>query len=408
MTKRKKLVLGVVAVLALILLVVAVRGRRQGLAVEAAAVEEREIVRTVLAHGYFQAAMKEEIIARDPVIIKDLLVEAGDMVAEGQMLAVIDTAGLEAEKQAVEAELSAVSAQLAALEATLPFQEAEAESRVAAAQENLQQTKREAAAMAELYHSGAVSEQDWQRAQTAVAAQEAQAQTAAAHAAQIKSQSSQLGHYREQIQALNSHLKLLEEKLDFSQMKAPTAGQVLAVQVEIGAVAAAGAPLFSLAGSDLIVEAEVLAQDAPELALGQQVLISGEVLRGQELRGEISRIYPQAIEKLSELGVVQRRVPIEIVLDKRTGTMRPGYPAEVEIITAKTSGLAVPWEAVFSLGGQDRLFKIKNGRAALVSVEIGLEGEDYLEILSGIKAGDEVIISPPQKIKDGAKVRKKP
>ena len=247
-----------------------------------------------------------------------------------------------------------------------------------------------------------------QRAQTAVADREAQVQTAVAHAAQIRSQSAQPGRYREQIQALESRLKLLEEKLDFSQLKAPTAGQVLAVQAEIGAVAAAGAPLFSLAGSDLIVEAEVLAREAPELAPGQEVLISGEVLRGQGLRGEISRIYPQALEKLSELGVVQRRVPIEIVLDQKPTAIRPGYPAEVEIITAKTRGLAVPREAVFSLDGQERVFKIKNGRAILAPVEIGLEGEDYLEILSGITAGDQVIISPPEEIKDGAKIRKKP
>ena len=96
------------------------------------------------------------------------------------------------------------------------------------------------------------------------------------------------------------------------------------------------------------MKAEVLAQDAPELALDQKAIISGEVLGQDELIGTLGQIHPQAVEKLSELGVIQRRVPVEITLDRRPPNMRPGYPVEVEIITAETIGLALPLEAVFT------------------------------------------------------------
>ena len=109
---------------------------------------------------------------------------------------------------------------------------------------------------------------------------------------------------------------------------------------------------------------------------------------------------------MSELGVIQYRVSIEIVPEEEVANMRPGYPVEIEIITDETMGLAVPREAVFSLDGKDCVFAVKDGRASLTSVEIGLEGEDYMEILTGLDAVDIVIINPPKELADGIKVRR--
>ncbi len=54
----------------------------------------------------------------------------------------------------------------------------------------------------------------------------------------------------------------------------------------------AGTPLFLVTGPDLVVKAEVLAQDAPELALDQKAIISGEVLGQDELIGTLGQIHP--------------------------------------------------------------------------------------------------------------------
>lgn len=407
MTKRKKVIVGAVAALVVLSAVAAIVSRQQGLAVEAAEVEERDIVRTVLANGHFAAAAEKEVVARDPVVIKDVLVKAGDKIQEGQVLAVIDTASLETEKQAVIAELTAIKTQETALAATLPLERAQAESQVAAAQESLKQAEREAEAMNQLYETGAASEMEWRRAESAFVTSQAQVQAAQAQLAQVRSQAALIEQYREQAQALSSRLSLLEEKLEYYQMKASEAGQVVEVYAQAGAVVGVGTPLFLLTTPNLVVKAEVLAQDAPDLALGQKAVISGEVLGEDELTGTLTQIHPQAVEKLSELGVLQRRVPVEITLDKNPTDMRPGYPVEVEIITAETTGLALPREAVFTLDGDDKTFVIQNGRAVLTSVEIGLEGEDFLEVLAGVESGDTVILNPPKEVADGAKVKTK-
>ena len=406
MNKRKKLLAAALGVLAMVLAAVVILGR-QGVSVETAAVKERHIAQAILANGHFTAQSEQELVARDPLVIKEVLVEAGDRVREGQVLAIVDTAGFEAEKQAAMAELTAINAQQATLEATLPLQQAQAESQLAAAQQSLEQAKQEAQAMTELYEAGAVSKMDRQRAESALAASLAQAQAAKAQLAQIRSQAALIEQYREQAQALSSRLSLLEEKLEYYQMKASEAGQVVEVYAQAGAVVGVGTPLFLLTIPNLVVKAEVLAQDAPDLALGQKAVISGEVLGEDELTGTLTQIHPQAVEKLSELGVLQRRVPIEITLDKNPTDMRPGYPVEVEIITAETTGLALPREAVFTLDGDDKTFVIQNGRAVLTSVEIGLEGEDFLEVLAGVESGDTVILNPPKEVADGAKVKTK-
>ncbi|MFY9188711.1 MAG: HlyD family efflux transporter periplasmic adaptor subunit, partial [bacterium] len=369
MSKKKRLIAAALGALAVILVAAIILGR-QGVAVETAAVKESRITRTVMANGYFAAASEKELVARDPLVIQEVLVEAGDQVREGQVLIVIDTAGLEAERKAAMAELTAIDTQQATLEATLPLQQAQAESQVVAAEKSLEQAEQEAKAMTELYEAGAVSEMDWRRAGSSLAAAKAQAQTAKSHLAQIRSQAALINQYREQAKALSSRLSLLEEKLDYYQMKATEAGQVVEVYVQAGDVVGAGTPLLILTGPDLVVKAEVLAQDAPELAMRQEAIISGDVLGDGELIGIVDKIHPRAVEKLSELGVLQRRVPVEITLEKRPTDMRPGYPVEVEIITAETTGLALPLEAVFTLDGADKVFVIKNGRAVLTSVEI--------------------------------------
>lgn len=407
MTKKKKLVLGTATVLILFAVTAVLVAQKQGPDVETAKIKEREILQTTLSNGHFAAASEMKIIARDPVIIEDILVQAGDTVKRGQVLAAVDTSSLQNEKQAVQAELAAINAQLAILDANLPLQKTQAESQQAAAQEALKLAERETSAMEELYKAGAAAEMDWRKAQGALATSQAQAQTAAAQIAQVQSQQELIKQHREQQQALNNRLHSLGERLRYYQMKAPQNGQITEVYVDAGTAAATGTPLFLITTSDLIIKSEVLAQDAPKLALGQKAVISGEVLDGKKLTGTLTHIHPQAKEKLSELGVLQHRVPVEVTLDKNPVNMRPGYPAELEIVTAKTFGLALPREAMFTLDGKNKVFAIKNNRAVITQVDTGFEGKDYVEILAGLEAGSTVIMNPAKEVTDKARVKQK-
>lgn len=399
MTKKGLIIL--IGLLAISLLFF-VLNQKQGLSVNTALVEKKEIVRTVLANGHFQAKTKQKLISRDPLVIKTVLVKAGDEIKKGEQLAVFDLTTIEVQKQAALAELAAVSTELLNLETTLPLQKAQIESEWQNTQENLWQAQKEAQAMSELYQLGAVSEMEWRRAESNLATCRAQEQALLIQKAQLESQGALINHHQKQKEALQGQIQVLTEKLNYYQMSAPFSGKVSEVYVQDGDLTGVGTPLFLLSTSDLKVEAEVLAQEAPRLAKGQKVLISGEVLSKQVLTGKIERVSPQAIEKISELGVLQERVPIEISLDEIVEKMSPGYPVDVKIITDQREALAVPREAVFTWEAQEGVFGIKNKRAFFLPLEIGLVGEDYYEVLDGLVEGDLVIINPPKEIEVGS------
>lgn len=379
----------------------------KALPVEVAPVEEQEIRRTIAASGYFAAAKEKEIFARYPMLVKRVVVETGDRVQKGQVLLQGDTAELEAEKESLQADLAAVEAEITGLEKTLPLRMAEAESGLFAARQAYEQAKREAAASEALYRAGAASELELNQAQAHLAAAEAELRRAEAALGESRTFAATLAGKRERARALRARLDLTEEKLSALQVRAPEDGRVAEVTVKEGAVVAAGTPLLLLQTPGLLVQGEVLAQDAPALRLGQRAFLTGEVLGGRRVPGTLTKIHPQAVEKVSELGIKQRRVPVEVALSEQMAGMQPGYPVEVEIVVAEKKALAIPQEAVFTLAGRQHVFRLQGGRAVLTAVTCGLEGDDYVEVVSGLQAGEMVIVDPPKEVGHGTRVKPK-
>jgi len=108
---------------------------------------------------------------------------------------------------------------------------------------------------------------------------------------------------------------------------------------------------------------------------------------------------------MSELGVNQKRVTVEISLGT-TEPIRLGSDVDVEItVEKKKNVLRVPDLAVFEKEKKDCVYVIEGGKAVLREIKTGLEGEDFMEVLSGLAEGDTVILSPNDDITDGIKVK---
>jgi HlyD family secretion protein len=236
-------------------------------------------------------------------------------------------------------------------------------------------------------------------------AAKAQWQSAETRLEEAKALSATLASNRQRVRALQARLDLVEEKLAALQVRAPEDGYVAEVLVKEGAAVTAGTLLLSLDMPGLLVEAEVLAQDAPALKTGQEAIVTGEVLAGRRVLGTLTKIYPRAVEKVTELGIKERRVPVEVALSEQVAGMQPGYPVEVEIVVAEKKALAVPQEAVFTLAGRQHVFRLQGGRAVLTAVTCGLEGDDYVEVASGLQAGETVIVNPPKEVGHGTRVK---
>lgn len=198
-------------------------------------------------------------------------------------------------------------------------------------------------------------------------------------------------------------------------MTSPVSGVVLRREVESERLLSAGSVLLEIGRlDDLEVEAEVLSQDAVRIAPGQVVEILGAAVGPSDARGSVRRTSPAGFTKVSSLGVEQQRVRVVVAFDSETltrlrtqGRLGVGYRLRVRIITAESpDALRIPRSAAFrGVDGAWRTFVVRDGRARLQTIAIGLSNEEWAEVTSGLAEGDRVILAPEADLTDGALVR---
>ena len=197
------------------------------------------------------------------------------------------------------------------------------------------------------------------------------------------------------------------------EMLSPVAGVVLDRPISNERYLSAGTTLLEIGRlEELEIEADVLSLDVVATKVGDRVEI-GPAIGRTKAHGTVHRIYPAGFTKLSSLGVEQQRVKVIIRFDKgeiqRLLTERGlgvGYRVRVKILTAdRTKALLVPRSALFRAADNTwRLFVVRNGRAVLQLVEVGLMNDEQVEITKGIAEGEPVVLAPESNLTNDAKV----
>ncbi len=216
--------------------------------------------------------------------------------------------------------------------------------------------------------------------------------------------------------ALAQALHKAQTDLQRATISAPVAGVVLKRYVENEQVLSAGAPLLDIGDlSQMQVTADILSQQAGAIHPGQEVAIMGDVFADIPAKGVVERVKPQAFTKVSSLGVEQQRVPV--VVDFSQGLLKElaqkqrelglAYRLRVRIYTdSADNAVVVPRLSLFRNDqGQWQIFTISKGKASLVTVKVGILNDEQAQILEGVKAGDQVIVSPPKDLTAGDSVR---
>jgi HlyD family secretion protein len=171
---------------------------------------------------------------------------------------------------------------------------------------------------------------------------------------------------------------------------------------------AAGTPLLEIGDStDLEVEVDVLSEDAVRIAPGARVLI--EDWGGpRPIESRVRLVEPSAFTKISALGVEEQRVNIIIDFAEPMEGLPPlgdGYRVQARIVIDEAADvLLVPTGALFRHGGAWAAFVLADGRAARRELEIGRRNDTVAEVLSGLAAGDRVVLYPSDRVVDGVKL----
>lgn len=345
----------------------------------AAATVENAVIGEVMA----QVSVSGTLVARQEVQIypqvqgfeiTELLVEPGDTVEQGQLLARLSDATLkaqlaqaEAEYQRSEAGLSQARSQIASAAAS--------ENQAASALERVQRLQR----------SGNASQAALDQAVSAEASARAGAASAADGVAVAQAQVAQAAAARDIARLNVSH----------TEIKAPVAGVVSNRTAELGAIAGSGAqPLFTLIGNGQIeVAGEVIETALEQLNVGDQALM--RVAGVGEVKGEV-RLVPASVDPVTRLGIV--RVSLEANPSLRTGLFASGW-----ITTERRDAVTVPSSAILASDNPvgEVVQVVQGNRIETRPVKAGLLWQGRREIIEGVAVGETVIARAAAFFRDG-------
>jgi RND family efflux transporter MFP subunit len=184
-----------------------------------------------------------------------------------------------------------------------------------------------------------------------------------------------------------SELEIARQQLTDSAIYAPFEGVIQEKRASIGEYLAMGAPVVNIVRMDpLRLRAEVPERESRNVHVGRDVRVT--------LEGD-STVYTGKIARISPAITAQNRVLIVEAEVRNNGQLRPGSFARAEIVSAdSTPALAVPTNSIVSFAGIDKVILAQGGKAVETPITLGRRTADWAEVLSGLKAGDQVIINP--------------
>jgi HlyD family secretion protein len=345
---------------------------RGGQEVQVIEIEKGELVKQVEEIGYVQAVEDYEIQASQTGRVTQVLIQTGDIVEKGQKLMVLENLDLDSEMSSINSQLEGLKAEINAGELTQNSTRLEFEI-----------AEKDVARKEQLLSAGAISQAEYDNSLLNLTNIE---KSLASQEAYINNLRSQLGNLNKVYQDINTKKQQLT-------VTSPIAGQILSMPVEKGQMAFAGTVLAQVGGSELMeIKTDILTDDLAEVKEGQKAYISASILGDEVLTGTVRKIYPQAHEKVSALGVIQRRVTVIIALDE-PGILKPGYEIRVSIETmVKPDVVLVPRESVrIRDNGDCEVLEVVNDRVEYCAVEIGDKNQELYEVIEGLEPGDLII-----------------
>lgn len=196
--------------------------------------------------------------------------------------------------------------------------------------------------------------------------------------------------------AKQADINLLKARMEKALIRAPFSGQIGLRYVSEGAflnpsTAIAQLVDFTPAKVDFSVPERYMAQ----VKIGDQIRFMVEGIR-EELPGRVYAIEPK-------IDPSTRTIRLRAVCTQPNAEVIPGAFANVEMILTQQEGtLALPTEAIVPEMDRKKVFVVRNGKAAEQTVETGMRTPDRIQIISGLAAGDTVIVSGVLQIRSGS------
>jgi HlyD family secretion protein len=393
--RRKRIIVISVVVGALLLFVGALTAfTRSGTKIDPSKlvkVEKGDLAKSVVATGKVTPITKVEVKSKASGIVKKLMVEYGDTVKKGQLLAQLD-------KDEIQAQVDQSHAALQAAEASLASSEADSERAMVDAEgPDVPLLKRQYERAVEMAKDGVVSESALDEADRNYKMALNKQNVAKAQVTVLKAKIRQA---EAEVAKDKANLAQLEEQLSYTDIVSPIDGIVLSRDVEIGdavssiLVLGSSATLVMTLGdtSQVYVKGKVDESDIGKVYLGQPARIKVESFKDKTFYGKVTKISPMGVEK-DNVTTFEVRVSI----NNPGGELKAEMTANAEIILEEHKNvLQIPEGAIIYDKDKQASVEVPDPRAKdgkkKIAVNIGISNGAKTELLSGLKEGDQVVL----------------
>lgn len=392
---RKILILAVSVVLLVILAAYAFSAKSKSKNVvdssRLATVERGDLARSVVATGRIEPISKVEIKSKANGIIKELKVDAGDLVSEGQILAELDKENLAARVREADATLMASQANLKAAQAQFEKNKVEAEGPdVPFARRNSERADR-------LHKDGLIPQQAYDDARKAL--EEASNRQNVARS-QLRVSQARIAQAQAEVAQAQAAVDRAEEEMNNATIRSPIRGMVLSRDVEIGSPVSsilnmgAAATLVMVLGdiSEVYVRGKVDEADIGSVRLNQPARIKVETFKDRHFEGRVTRISPLGVEKDN---VVTFEVRVSI--NNPGGELRANMTANAEIVLEEhRSTLIIPESAILYDAQRKASVDLASASSPTgrerKSIKVGVGNGTRTEVIEGLTEGQKVVL----------------
>lgn len=331
------------------------------------------------AVGTVRARTATTLSSRVMGMVLEVRVQAGDRVTAGQTLVTVDSRDLETGHRQAQAGLDEAKS-------SIP----EADSAIASAQAQLELAQSTLRRMKELFDKRSLSAQEFDEFTSRVKVHEAAVAMSRARRNQIN----------DRIRQAEQAVQQASIARGYSEVKAPFAGLVIARRVEPGALAAPGAPLLDLEQLGTY-RLEVSVEESRLAAVKQGAAIGVKIdAIDTPLTGRVVEIAP-SVDPGSRAFVAKIDLPAHPAL-------RGGLFGRARFAAGQRQVLAVPRTAVVTQGQLQSVMVEEGGYARARLVSLGAAREGQVEVLSGLRTGDHLILQRPAGLADGTPVEVRP
>ena len=218
---------------------------------------------------------------------------------------------------------------------------------------------------------------------------------------ELEERRSAFAQARANLAGADANVERLRQLESFKRVVAPFPGIITRRNVDVGDLieGGSGRPLFILTQADpLRVYVNVPQAYAHLVKPGQKVAITQAELRGRVFEGKVERTA-------AAIDAATRTMQIEISLPNREGALLPGAYVQVSLPLAASRDLVIPTNALIFRSEGVQVASVGNdGRIKLRGVKVGRNFGSTVEVLEGLKGGEELVLNPPDSMADGDQV----